>query len=262
MIDQKSLLDMADNAAADDNRPVVRAIQPEIKETPFKAYSVDGDVFDADNMVEVFNRLQNAGLLVAGTRFYSANATHPDPASFLTAEIALDAAQDRADGEYGEYADDLTDGVTDEAKAELDAFLEVWSRKNLSVRAYNLSNKVEHTITVAMIDCWDNRNSSLLSHSDDELHAMLYPLILKAYCVDDEGTIYAAISQQEAIELYAADSSEPIDLDSPDAYLLSDDQLDEPQRKTDTNGNTVAGQSSIREWLAERTVSGWLAGSE
>lgn len=83
---------------------------------------------------------------------------------------------------------------------------------------------------------------------------------LKVYQCDDSD-LYAAISAEQAAELYRDMTGD----DPEDGYPreLSDAELDAPQPEFDENEQRTGGTTTIRQMLAEHgSEPGWLAGSE
>jgi len=84
--------------------------------------------------------------------------------------------------------------------------------------------------------------------------------MLKAYEMDDEGTIYAAEDAPEAVAEFESDLGCMVD--QPDyPRELTDAELDKQFDELDEYGFKSGETTCIREWLDKKTVAGFLCGS-
>lgn len=83
--------------------------------------------------------------------------------------------------------------------------------------------------------------------------------MLKAYEMDDEGTVYAAHDSAEAVTEFENDFGCMVD--QPDyPRELTDAELDKQYDDRDGYGFKTGETTCIREWLDEKTVAGFLCG--
>ncbi len=90
--------------------------------------------------------------LVAGDVVYFGEAYHPDPIGWIDADDLIERLGERAYDDCGEWAEDYTDNISKEARAELDALLSAWYAKHAKPQFYKIDNEQKHTITQAEID--------------------------------------------------------------------------------------------------------------
>lgn len=84
--------------------------------------------------------------------------------------------------------------------------------------------------------------------------------MLKAFMMDDYGTLYAAENAEQAARLYVEDAGEAIELE--EVRELTDAELDAEQPETDENEQPTGGLTSVRQWLKEMSEAGFLAGRD
>lgn len=77
--------------------------------------------------------------------------------------------------------------------------------------------------------------------------------------MDDEPTIYAADSAEEATMLYGKLGDLPLEPGYP--RELTDDELDAEQPDYDENEEPTGVGTTIRHWLEEATEPGYLCGA-
>ena len=111
-----------------------------------QVWSKDNEFFQSDSKEDLICDYRDQ--LEVGSKIFEGTATHPSPC-FMDASDAIEYMQERAYDEYGEYAESFLDGLTSEAKQELEDFLEAWQTKYGDVTFYNVSDVVEHIITDA-----------------------------------------------------------------------------------------------------------------
>lgn len=82
---------------------------------------------------------------------------------------------------------------------------------------------------------------------------------MKAYAMDDEPTIYAADSAEEASRLYGETGALPLE----DGYPreLTAEELDAEQLEYDENEEPTGESTTIRRWLEAATEPGYLCGA-
>jgi hypothetical protein len=97
-------------------------------------YSTLGDLLDS-------GEFEVGSVVYVGTPARYAASTYIDDADDVIERMA-----ERAYDEHGEFAEDFPD-VTDEAKAELTAFLAAWADKHCEVSFYGVENIRPYTIT-------------------------------------------------------------------------------------------------------------------
>lgn len=98
-------------------------------------YDSLGDLLDSNDGLEVGH------VVYVGTPARYAASTYIDDADDVIERMA-----ERAYDEHNEFAEDFPE-VTDEAKAELTAFLAAWADKHCEVRFYGVENVRPYTIT-------------------------------------------------------------------------------------------------------------------
>lgn len=98
-------------------------------------YSSLHDLLDANSEIE------------AGEIVFMGDADHPLASSFVDHDDVIELIATRAYDVGGEWAEDYTDDVSEEAKKEMDDFLTAWIGKHLPIRFYQVKNIREYTIT-------------------------------------------------------------------------------------------------------------------
>lgn len=82
---------------------------------------------------------------------------------------------------------------------------------------------------------------------------------MKAYEMDDEPTIYAANSEEEAMRLYGQVGELPLEPGYP--RELTDAELDAEQPDCDENEEPTGETTTVRRWLEAATEPGYLCGA-
>ena len=82
--------------------------------------------------------------------------------------------------------------------------------------------------------------------------------MLKAYEMDDEGTVYAAYDGEHAVAEYENDSGCTVDPNYP--RELTKAELDKSFPEIGEYGEHTGDEVSVREWLQKKTVAGFLCG--
>lgn len=84
---------------------------------------------------------------------------------------------------------------------------------------------------------------------------------LLAFVMDDENTVYAHFSADEAAKLYAEDAGYTLD-EIYEEYprQLTDEVLDKPMPEYDEDEQPTGNTTSLRAYLNEMTGPGYLAG--
>lgn len=124
----------------------------------FSASPTDEGYWDAlDTVKEVFDVLEKNGTLTAGRSFSTGLKVWPKPSDYIMdADEILEHYDCQINDNEGEYADGCTgsDGVTDEAKAELNALLKQWANKNMEISFYRVEKDESIVISQAMINAY------------------------------------------------------------------------------------------------------------
>lgn len=82
--------------------------------------------------------------------------------------------------------------------------------------------------------------------------------MLKAYEMDDEGTVYAAHDHNEAINEFISDFCCEVDADYPRELTAA--ELDKDIPDYDEHNFKTGEMTSVRNWLNKKTVGGFLCG--
>lgn len=118
-------------------------------------WSIDKERFDFGSFGEALDALDSEGSLFAGEVIYYGELERRPASSFVpTAEMIIESAGDQAYDHAGEHAEGFGDDVTDEAKAELDAFLSEWANKNMRVHFWLVRHAREYVITSKDVSAW------------------------------------------------------------------------------------------------------------
>ncbi len=107
-------------------------------------WSRDGESFTAsslDELLELGDELKPGDVVEFGTAEYPGT-------DFIGAGDCIELIGDRASDVGGEWAEDFPH-VSDEARAELDAFLEQWQAKHCQPTFYSIVGAQEYTLTEA-----------------------------------------------------------------------------------------------------------------
>jgi hypothetical protein len=83
---------------------------------------------------------------------------------------------------------------------------------------------------------------------------------MKAFVMDDENTVYAALDKDAAIAKYIEDSGCKLDDFEDYIYELSDDVLDKEIDDYDENEQPTGKKTTMRSWLNEMTEAGYMCG--
>lgn len=118
-------------------------VVPQAVAAPEKCWSVNNEEF---NYLTLGDLLDSNEELNAGDTIYVGEAKHPGARELCDADDVIETMGDRASDIAGEYADSYPD-VTDEAKAELNAFLSSWIEKHASPGFYSVHNARPHILS-------------------------------------------------------------------------------------------------------------------
>lgn len=121
------------------------------------SYSGDESWSDYEGPSEALQDMEDQDDLEVGNTFLTGIKNVPTPIRYLiNAEEILEKYDEAIDCEHGEYTDCNTgsDKVTDEAKAELNNFLETWARKHLDITFWEIDHEEEIKVTQEMIDAF------------------------------------------------------------------------------------------------------------
>lgn len=125
-----------------------------------RIYSYSGDEFwsDYERPDEALQDMEDAGDLEVGNTFLTGIKNVPSPTRYMpNAEEILEKYDESIDCEHGcEYTDCNTgsDKVTDEAKVELNNFLNAWAEKHLNITFWEIDHEEEIEVTQEMIDAF------------------------------------------------------------------------------------------------------------
>jgi hypothetical protein len=109
-----------------------------------QCWSVDECDFEYETLGDLLDSNDELGV---GDVVYVGTPVRHAPSTFIDdADNIIERMGERAYDEHGEFADDYPD-VTDEAKAELTAFLVAWADKHCDVRFYGVEDIREYAIT-------------------------------------------------------------------------------------------------------------------
>lgn len=128
-------------------------------------YSHDRENFcdenEHDAAISTFNCMRyeeyaeyNAGDKITVYRAVKVPQTASGLVSGFMADYVIEQMQCTADDECGEWAEDFTRGISDEAKAELLAYIEQWADKHCDISFYGVTDieEVEVVVTQDMLD--------------------------------------------------------------------------------------------------------------
>lgn len=113
-----------------------------------ECWSTDEETYNYDSLGEL---LDCNSELEAGTVVFVGHAVDHDPTSWFDADQVIDAIADAAYGEAREHAEGYPD-VTDEAKAELQTFLDAWITKHCTPAFYRVENSREYVLTLEDVE--------------------------------------------------------------------------------------------------------------
>lgn len=113
------------------------------QETPDECWSLDEENFSFDSLEDLIACNDHLG---AGDEVYRGTKRHEDPGGWVDADDVIENLSCRASDEAGEYADDYPD-ISEDAKDELQAFLEWWARRHAQPTFYTVENVTPYTLT-------------------------------------------------------------------------------------------------------------------
>lgn len=112
------------------------------------AWSTDQENFSHESLGCALESLECAGELTEGRIVWFGDCRRPNPTKYITADDVLDTIGNAAYDDGGEHAEDYPE-VSDEAKAELEAFLAEWLTKYCQPTFWMVDNVKEYTVTAA-----------------------------------------------------------------------------------------------------------------
>ena len=122
------------------------------------SYRGEDNWSDYENPAEALQDMEDDDVLEVGNTFLTGIKREPQPAQFIMdADEVLENYDLRIDDNYpGDFSDGNTgsDNVSDEAKAELNSFLNAWAEKYLNVTFWEIDHDEEITVTQEMIDAF------------------------------------------------------------------------------------------------------------
>lgn len=112
-----------------------------------KCYSTDGENYIHTELGEVLYEINYK----VGTVIHEACYKHPAPSSMFRINDMIENMQERADDEYGEYAEDFMYDLTEEQVKELDDLISNWLDKNVKVSFFQVYDVKEVVVTEEMV---------------------------------------------------------------------------------------------------------------
>lgn len=113
---------------------------------------------DYERPEEALQDMEDEGDLEVGNIFLTGGKNTPNPIRYMiSANEILEKYEESIDCEHGcEYTDGNTgsDKVTDEAKKELNDFLNQWTTKHLHITFWEIDHEEEIAVTQEMIDAF------------------------------------------------------------------------------------------------------------
>lgn len=113
---------------------------------------------DYENPAEALQDMEDDGVLEVGNTFLTGIKRIPSPTQFIMdADEVLENYDIRI---YDNYSSDYTDSntssnsVSDEAKAELNNFLNAWAENHLNITFWEIDHEEEIEVTQEMIDAF------------------------------------------------------------------------------------------------------------
>jgi hypothetical protein len=108
-----------------------------------QVWSKDEENFNCDSLSELIRDYD----LISGNEVWFGAAYSPSPIRFIDADSIIEYAQERAYDDFGDYAEDFLNGVTDEEKKNLNDFLREWLERNADVTFYSVTDQEKYKIT-------------------------------------------------------------------------------------------------------------------
>lgn len=109
-----------------------------------ESWSRDGEEFRYDDLDDLVGSNDD---LKPGDRVYVGEAVPPNVKHLCDANDVIDTINDRSYDVGGEYAEGCVDGISKEARDELDAFLAAWIAKNCDLSFYTVKNIKPYVLT-------------------------------------------------------------------------------------------------------------------
>ncbi len=118
-----------------------------------KTWSHDNELFQCDSLGDLVTNYRD--VLEVGSIVYVGDAERPTVRELCDVDAVIDQLGERARDIGGEFAEDFPD-VTDDAKAELEAFLVAWLEKHCTIDFYTVRNVTPYTVTAIDLETESN----------------------------------------------------------------------------------------------------------
>ena len=110
------------------------------------AWSTDGEVFNHSSLGDALDELDDKGELTVGRVVWFGETSRPDPTCYFDADNVLEMIGERAYDDAGELAEGYPD-VSDDAKTELNTFLEGWLKAHCQPPFWRVDAVKEYCVT-------------------------------------------------------------------------------------------------------------------